>query len=744
MTKRRNQTEIRVGTPTTNRVVSVDVHEDDIRPWDLDTEHRVVGTDTTRIDAVAKVTGRAKYAYDVKLPGMLYGVMLRSPHPNAAVVSVDLDAARKMPGVVAAIATKGPDTRFEQVRFAGDDVAAVAARTIDEAYDALEAIRVEYEVEEHQTDYLEASNGPSLSNTGEVTDEWPGGSEGEAIEKALAEATHTRTATYRTEVQTHSSLETHGLVADFKDGELEVWASTQATFIVRSGLARVMGIPESKVRVHAEFVGGGFGSKFQPGAEGVAAAMLSREAKAPVKLMLNRHEEHTCAGNRPSATMQIRAGIGADGVITAWDQRGWGGPGYSGRGGGTRKPSYYLENAVTRDVQRDVRTDTDSSRAMRAPGWPQGFFACESMMDELAAAAGMDPLAFRLANDSHVLRPEEWRAGAERFGWAERVNPEPGKARRDDPRFVRGAGLASAVWGQMGGGTNRVTCRIYPDGAVETRNGAQDIGTGMKTVMAMLTAEELGIPVDRVRVSMGDTADPLGPASGGSTTTPSLAPTVRHAAHLAKRELSALVAQHLGVEADTVVFADGKVGVEGNMLSFGEACKLIGPGPIEVTGKRFQNYEGFQDHVCGCQFAEVEVDRETGLVRVLKLLAVQDCGLVLAKKLAESQVIGALIQGLAYALHEQRIMDHNEGRMLNADFLNYKIATAGDMPELDCLMVSVANGKNSVGAAGLGEPPGIATAAAIGNAVANATGARVRSLPITPDKVLAAMQGRTR
>jgi xanthine dehydrogenase YagR molybdenum-binding subunit len=468
--------------------------------------------------------------------------------------------------------------------------------------------------------------------------------------------------------------------------------------------------------------------------------MLARAAGAPVKLMLSRTEEHTSAGNRPSALMQIRAGTDDQGVIVAWDYRSFGGPGHTGSGG-TKGADHYWTKAASRTKHQDLKTDTDPGRAMRAPGWPQGFFASESMMDELALACRMDPLDFRLRNDAQALRALEWKLGAERFQWAARHNPEPGKPTAGgDPRRLRGAGLSSARWGGMGGTGNRVTCRIHTDGTVEARNGAQDIGTGMKTVMAVLTAEELQIPVERVRVVMGDTNDPVGPASGGSTTTPSLAPTVRHAAFRAKQELATAVARHLQVDAAQVVCREGKLGVEGGaMLAFAEACRLLPPSGIEATGERFENYAGYQDHVCGCQFAEVEVDRDTGAVRVLRMLAVQDCGLVIARKLAESQVLGAMIQGISYALHEQRVMDHEAGRMLNVDLLSYKITCAPDMPELDVVMLPVANGKNNVGAAGLGEPPAVAPAAAIANAVANATGARVRSLPITPDKVLAAL-----
>jgi xanthine dehydrogenase YagR molybdenum-binding subunit len=446
--------------------------------------------------------------------------------------------------------------------------------------------------------------------------------------------------------------------------------------------------------------------------------------------------------------MQIRGGCDKDGKLTAWDWRSFGGVGYSGSGGGVNFPRHYLEDLKRRESHKDLACDTDPPRPMRAPGWPQGYFGGELFVDELAAKAGIDPLVFRQKNDPQVIRKEQWQLGAEKFGWAKRRNPKPGSPMPgDDPRWLRGLGTASARWGGMGGPgrpPHGITCRIMADGSVETRSGAQDIGTGMKTVMVLLTAEELGIPPASVKAFMGHTSDARGPGSGGSTTTPSLAPAVRHAAFLAKQELAQLVAKHLGVKVEDVRWEGGKVGAGAPMMSFADACKLIGPNPIEVHGQRFPNYksEAFNNGVCGCQFAEVLVDTWTGIVRVVKMLAIQDCGIVIAKKLAESQVLGAMIQGVSYALHEQRIMDKRSGRMLNGDFLRYKIAGTVDMPDLRVEMWSLANGHNNVGAVGLGEPPSVAAPAAVANAVFNAIGVPVRHLPITPEKVLKALDER--
>ena len=721
--------------------IRVNPEDGDAPPWDALTNYQVVGTDVDRLDGMQKATGRAKYAYDMNFKDLQQAMILRSSIARGVLQGLHLDEAKAMPGITAVVSLKDVDSK---IRFVGDALAAVCGKTLDLVRDAIEKIRIEYEVEEHNVDYLMDESAPMLDAAGNLDEEWP---EETKIEQAVAAAAHSHSATYRTEVQTHSSLETHGNVCKWDGSHLDVWSSTQATFGVRGELAAALGARKVKVDsidVHSEFVGGGFGSKFSAGIEGLACALLAHEAKLPVKLMLDRFEEHTTAGNRPSALMQVRGAIDNNGKITAWDWRSYGGCGYNGRGGAVRYPNYYMSDAATRAKHQDIATDADPARSMRAPGYPQGWFGAEMFLDELAKKAGIDPLQFRLQNDAEAMRLDQWQFAAEKFGW------QKARERQNEPgaRFVTGVGCASARWGQLGnhGGRQRygVTCRIHPNGMVEARNGAQDIGTGLKTVIQMLTAEELGVPVARVVAVTGHTSDPLGPGSGGSTTTPSIAPAVRHAAFLAKNKLIELVAAHLGVPVADVTCAYDKVGTKTARLSWTDACKLVGPVPLEVHGERYPNYgdKPFHPGVCGVQFAEVRVDTWTGEVQVTRMLGVQDCGLVIAKKLAESQVLGAMIQGVSYAIHEQRIMDQRSGRMLNGDFLRYKITGTKDLPELECIMHSVANGHNNTGAAGLGEPPSTATAAAIGNAVFHAIGAPVRHLPITPEKVLAAIESK--
>jgi xanthine dehydrogenase YagR molybdenum-binding subunit len=277
------------------------------------------------------------------------------------------------------------------------------------------------------------------------------------------------------------------------------------------------------------------------------------------------------------------------------------------------------------------------------------------------------------------------------------------------------------------------------DGVVEVHNGAQDIGTGTKTVLAVIVAEELGLDPAKLVVRMGDTQLPPGPGSGGSTTAPSVGPAARNAGAAARKAVSEAAAKKLGCGADAVKLAGGKVTGGGRSMTFAEACRLLPEERVRVSGQREANYRTYRGGVAGCQFAEVEVDVDTGHVKPIKIVAIQDAGRVISKLTFESQVLGGVIQGISYALYEDRLLDRNAGTQVNADFLNYKIAGAADMPEIVPVAFSVANAGNNCGMAGLGEPPTIPTAAAIANAVFNATGARMRSLPITPARMLAAL-----
>ncbi len=741
---------------------TVKVPDDQARPWDLDTEFHVVGKHLPRLDALAKASGRAKYAYDMNLPGMLHARFLRTTIASGVVESVDASTAEKLAGVkaVEVIAKAGTP-----VLFAGEAVAVVCAETPEICDDAVREIFVAYEATPHVVTADEAKetaapivHGRSQSQRNplrETNRSRPRvqGASPEEVDAALGRADVRIDVEYRTQVQTHSALETHGCVAHWKksdsgEDQLTVWASTQGTFSVRDELCERFGLDRSQVEVICEYMGGGFGAKFGAGEEGYWAAALSRKTGKPVKLMLTRKEEHLCTGNRPDSVQQVRAGAAKDGSLVAWSVVNWGTGGISASAG-CRNPMIYVQPEHTfRKEEFGVAINAGPEAAMRAPGHPQAAFGVEQAMDELANSLGMDPIEFRLKNDRYPMRAAQYEIAKELIGWGRR-NPRDGEGPlAGGGALRRGLGVGAATWANNGrGNTTGIRVVITGDGGVEVRSGCQDIGTGTRTIVGMCVAETLGCPMERVRVRMGHTSDPFGPASGGSVTAPTVAPAARDAGHAAKRALVEHVAERMKLAADDLDIRGGTMTSRSDASKrwgWDEVCKQIGVEAIDVTQRRQDNFrEGFSSTVGGVQIAEVEVDTETGVVRPIKIVAVHDAGTVVNRLTFESQIVGGVIQGLAYALHEDRVMDRKTGQMLNTNLESYKIPGSTDMPEIVARSFDLSNGYNSAGVAGLGEPTVIPTAGAVANAVANATGARVRSLPMTPRRVLAALAERT-
>jgi xanthine dehydrogenase YagR molybdenum-binding subunit len=693
----------------------------------------LIGKRIQRLDGPAKVTGQAKYSYDINRPGGLHGRILRSPHPRARIVSIDLSAAEKAPGVKAVMAVmKAGDTAM----FQGEEVAAVAAVTEEQANDALRLIKVQYEVLPHiATEALATREGaPLVFKDGNVKD----GDTEEAGDLAagLKAAAHTVDVSYSTQVQTHVSLETHGCVCEWDGDKLTSWVSTQAVHGTREQFAKALGIPQANVRVITEYMGGGFGSKFGPDAQGIICAKLAQQAGAAVKMMLDRKEEHLATGNRPSSGSKIKAGVSADGLVTAFDAETWG-TGGAGAGAGFPLPYIYVF-PNRRRKHRDIYTNAGPQRAMRAPGHPQGCFHTEMLMDELADKLRMDPVAFRIKNLPPEAPNAMWRSyfpvAAERFGWSRRHaagDPTPGPIKR-------GMGCAANRWGGGGQGT-RAHCEINPDGSVVMRCGTQDLGVGTKTIVALITAETLGIPLSLVKAEIGDSNYPFSGGSGGSTTAPAVSPAIRVTSGMALDALKAKVAPGLGVEPAVLVASNGRIHVKDDPskgLAWKEACKQLGMEPIAVDGQWERGLSA--SGTSGVQFAEVEVDIETGVTKVTRITCVQDCGLIVDELTAESQCIGGIIGGVNYALFEDRILDRVTGHMVNPNMEWYHLAGTADIPKIDIKLMN----QPERGVIGIGEPPTISTAAAVANAVANAIGARIRSIPITPDKVIAALAER--
>ncbi len=739
---------IKVGMPSDPKEITVEVPATEPIPWQLGEEHALVGKRTPRMDAVLKVTGKAKYTHDINLPGMLYAVLVRSPHARATVKSVDVTAAKAYPGVKIA-----REAGSKEVRYAWQHVAVVAAATRQAATEAARLVKVEYEVKPHAARMEQAladgapavlRNGPNKRSASREETPPERKKEVDDLLKSLGEdpkgsVGRVVSATATTQVQTHSALETHGLVAQWEgDSKLKVWASTQGTFSVRGELAGHFKLKESDVTVIAHFMGGGFGAKFGADYFGILAAELAKEAGAPVKLMLDRKGEHTSVGNRPNSVQEMTVGVKADGTIAAYRLNLMGTGGIAG-GAGAANPLIYNFGVVDRSAY-EVATNAGPAAAFRAPGHPQGSFGVETIIDLAAEAIGMDPLEFRMKNDPFPIRQLQYKEGAKLIGWDKRQKNGSGSG-----PIRRGLGVAAARWFQLGGRGARVLCRIHKDGSVEVRNGCQDIGTGTRTIMAMVTAEELGVPLAAVTPFIGDTNDPVGPASGGSTTAPTLMPAVRTAAYLVGIELKKVVAEQWKCKPEEIALAGGKVQHKtdaSKSVAWKDACAMIPGDDLSAQGERSRNFATYKDSIGGVQFAEVEVDVETGQIRVTRFVAMQDCGTVVNPLLAESQVNGAVIQGISYALFEERHLDRQVGQMVNADMEMYKIAGAKDMPELKVVLTEVVNGGNNVGLAGLGEAPAVPVAAAIAGAVHNAIGVRVLSLPMTPDKVLTALEAK--
>jgi xanthine dehydrogenase YagR molybdenum-binding subunit len=481
-------------------------------------------------------------------------------------------------------------------------------------------------------------------------------------------------------------------------------------------------------------MGGGFGSKLSTDPQDVICARIAKVAGRAVKMMLDRKEEQLATGNRPSAYAKVRAGASADGKLTAFDCETWG-TGGAGAGAGFPLP-YIYQFPARRRRHRDVYINAGPQRAMRAPGNPQGCFLTEAVMDDLAAALKIDPLELRLKNLPPEAPDAMWGArfktGAEQIGWSKRHpdgDPTPGPIKR-------GLGCAANRWAGGGSRNTRGQCEIFPDGGVVMRMSTQDIGTGTRTVVEIVTAETFGLTLDQVVAEIGDTRYPWAPGSGGSVSVGSVGPMARIASEKALAQLVEKVAPALGVAPADIVARKGFLVSKtdaSKKIAWKDACKLLGTTSLVVDAA----WEAGLSSVgtSGVQFADVEVDVETGVTKVKRIVCVQDCGLIVDRLTAESQCNGGITMGIGFALFEHRILDRNTGLMVNPNMEFYLLPGPSDMPEIDVTLVDMPER----GIVGLGEPPVISTAAAIANAVSNAIGARIRSLPVTPENVLAAL-----
>jgi len=744
------------------------ISADEPPPLPPNSELAVIGKSYPRPNGRAKVTGAVHFTVDVALPGMIFARVLRSPLPHALVRSIDISAAARVPSVRAILPIASRDEPASAtLRYIGAPVAAVAAVSMGAAEAALHLIKVDYQSLPFVA-AMSAARNPGAPLVHDETTAPPGhpsgfpaaanlplsgNVRGPAIarrgdaDQGFAEADVTVEDEYSTQVQTHCCMEPHAIVADWRRDGLTVYISTQFTTGVRHELAEEFGLPLSKVRVIVDAMGGGFGSKSSLGNYGRIAIELSRRAKAPVKLFLDREEEQMDAGNRPGTWQRLRIGAKRDGALTAvsFVSYGTAGIGVGAGVGNIAEAMYSCPNFE--GAQHDVFINAGPGCAMRAPGNAPGAFGLEQTIDELAEKLGLDPLTLRDRIDPSAVRREERRIGAERIGWHRRHAPgaEPGPMKR-------GLGVAQSLWGANVQLNSSCEVRVLRDGSVEVLSSVQDIGTGITTVLAQTVAEVFGLQPADITVRIGDTEFPPGPPSYGSRTTASITPPARVAAWRVQQQLFRETALALNAAADDLIMHDGKIAVRtdpSRSIGFREAAALLRNDRISAVASRSDDYAGFRrrmgdaalalQDLGGVQFAEVAVDTETGIVRVERLIAVQDCGRPMNPRQIESQVQGGVLMGLSYALFEDRILDEHTGRMVNPNLEQYKLAGPRETPDIDVVILENYQGQSATDAYGIAEPANIATAPAIANAIYNAIGVRLHSLPMTPAAILAAL-----
>jgi CO/xanthine dehydrogenase Mo-binding subunit len=719
------------------------VVEDDaaIEPWPQG-PGAVVGRRARRIDGHERARGEAIYTADLALPGMLHAAVLRSPYAHARVKRLDLCRARSAVGVLGVI---GPDDCHVLERepgFHGAPVAAVAADTPGHAREALSLIEIEWEELEPLLDPEEAIKRGSLHEDARRYER------GDA-EAGFGAADVVVEAEYRTQTVLHNAMETHQSVCRWEGDTLEVYISTQFIWGVRDDVAKALDLPADCVRVVCNFMGGGFGAKNGAGPQTFIAIALAGKTGRPVRCALDRREENLATGNRNSTIQRLRAGARSDGTLVALEGEfvnavgwaGWSGPTY-----GPMEMLYACDNVKT--LTYGAKLNLPPNAAFRAPGFVEGTFGLECLLDELAARLELDPLELRRRNhaDADLVdgRPFSSKNLLECYRRA-----EPHWARRDEVRarsegaVRRGTGLASQIWYGGGGPPSYAGVRVGSDGSATVLTAMQDIGTGTRTAMAQIAAEELGLPLERVRVSLGDSArGTYASVSAGSSTTPSMGPAVRAAAADAARQIIEIAAQRYHLEERRLSLKDGRVvSADGGSWPLEEVTGLLEDAQITGKGARGPNPTGMRVLTFGIQVADVAVDVETGEVRVERIAAVHDVGRVINPLGAQSQVEGGIIQGVGHTLSEERLVDPASGTVLSQTLDAYKLPTIADTPEIVVELLDIPDEHlTNLGSKGLGEPPIVPTAAAIVNAIRDATGAEVRSLPVSREEMLRALR----
>jgi xanthine dehydrogenase YagR molybdenum-binding subunit len=719
----------------------------------------------TRLDAPLKVTGEAKYGADHTFPGMVYGYVVLSTIAHGEVEAMDFTAAREAPGVVDVyspfdpLELRTPNSMFgetwvpmqdKEVTYYGQPIGFVVAETFEQARDAAGLVRVAYRPLPAKTSLADglatAEDAPPARDGAppslEVLEDGV-----ESIEDAFAASPVVVEATYTTATQNHAAMEPHSAVATWDGGEVTVYSGNQASNLQAMELAQALDVPVEAVHAVNPFVGGAFGGKGRTSAPAFLAAAAARDLGRPVKAALTREQVFTATAGRAATVQTIKLGAERDGSLVALSHDSWCSTDTARSfveptSHGTSREWYATRNLAI--SQKIVPLNIPPTTFMRAPGEAPGSFALESAIDELAEALGMDPIELRIKNNS-IAPPGkdlQWaskhldeclRVGAARFGWQHR---RPGG--HTDGDWLVGMGAATAMFPALRfPATVGITLRA-DDTAVVATSGA-DPGTGLLTVLSLIGAESLDIPADRITPRLGDSSLPPGGLSGGSTATASAGTAIMIAATKAIDELVALASDPGGpFEGAEVTYADGHVFADGRTMTFGQLLRTLGRETLEVTGSSAPGEELTKHSFSswGAQFCEVRVHKWTREARVSRMLGVFDAGRIINDKAARSQLMGGMIWGVSAALHEGLEIEAN-GRLANGDFASYLLPVNADIPEVDVQFVEYPDTlHNAVGARGLGEIGTVGMAAAVANAVHNATGIRVRHIPITIEDLL--------
>jgi xanthine dehydrogenase YagR molybdenum-binding subunit len=738
---------------------------------DIDTS-TIIGQPTTRIDGPLKVTGTAMYTSDHNFPGMLYAVPLGATIANGTIVSMDLAKAKKMPGVVAVYDStnlpkifriaplkdvqlicdeKRPPMADNKINYYGQHVAVVVAETMEQANAACEAIDVKYDSKTPKVSH-------ELIDDAEMKVEHQRGD----AEAAFSSAPHKLDATYNIRPEYHAAIELHSSVAVFDGSKFTLYETTQAVMNFRNVLSQFLGVEPEDVRVITKFLGSGFGGKLWPWTQSAIAAVIARELKRPIKLVLSRRAVFETAGHRPQIEQRIKVSADDSGKLTSLqhefaNHRGML-DGYQERCGEATKYFYSCQNVIIKGgaSKRNVGSPT----SMRGPGAVPGLFASESALDELAIKMNIDPVELRLRNEPtkdeglnlpfasrHLV--ECYKFGAEKFGWKDRT-PAIGSMKRDGKTV--GWGVAGAAW-IAERVPAEVSIELKDDGKVRVLCGTQDIGTGTYTVLAQMVAHELGVPLNSIEVLIGDSSLPPGPFSGGSMATGSLIPAVVQATQKVKESILSAAEQAYdspfsGIKAKDLQFTDGKIskassssgeskdGASGQEMHFAEFMRKCSFKVIAGRGNStgtFRNAEKNTEsrHSYGAQFVEITWQKELARLRVSRVLTVIDGGKIINPKSGRNQIEGSIVMGIGMAMLEGGHYEPTLGAPLNSNFADYMLPVHADIPDIDVHFLEFPNTDlNSYGARGIGEIGLAGIAPAIASAVYHATGVRVRDIPI--------------